>query len=155
MDLKGASLQGFRSVIRSSAVALCLLLAMVAQTRIDFPQVKAPSVLLTQRSVCVDDLATPTAKRLGALRISSSGGPVDAVNLSEALMRVQMLSMNLAIPPSCAGLELYTLLFADGPRVMVGIPDDGSVSKSPKWVAVPITPPGTNTGTALRIEQLR
>jgi hypothetical protein len=64
--------------------------------------------------------------------------------------------MNLAIPQSCAGLELYTLSFSDGSqRVMVAIPDDGNISKSPKWVAVPITPPGTASGTALRFEQLR
>lgn len=138
-------------------LAILVSVTLCGQTRIDFPQqVKAPSVVLTQRSVCIDDLATPTAKRLGANGISSTGAPSDAVNLSEALMRVQLLDMNLAIPPSCAGLELYTLSFADGgQRVMVAIPDDGNISKSPKWVPVPITPPGTASGTALRFEQLR
>jgi hypothetical protein len=129
-----------------------------SQTRIDFAtQVKAPSVVLTQRSVCVDDQATPTAKRMGAISITTSGAPSDSVSLPSALQRVQMLDFNnLTPPPSCAGLELYTLSFSDGQqRVMVAIPDDGNISKSPKWVPVPITPPGTVTGTALRFEQLR
>ncbi len=44
----------------------------------------------------------------------------------------------------CTNLELYTLSFSDGSqRLMVAIPDDGLISKSIKWVPVPIVPPGT------------
>jgi hypothetical protein len=149
--------QGLTASHSARWIAILASATLCGQTRIDFPQqVKPPSVVLTQRSVCVDTLATPTAKRLGANTISPTGAPSDAVNVSEATTRVLLLDMNLAIPQSCAGLELYTLSFSDGSqRVMVAIPDDGNISKSPKWVAVPITPPGTASGTALRFEQLR
>jgi hypothetical protein len=47
--------KGFRRMVRSLAIALCLILAVVAQTRLDFPQqVKGlPSVVLIQRAVCI------------------------------------------------------------------------------------------------------
>lgn len=118
--------------------------AVISSIQVSPLFVLSASVVMTQRSVCVDDLATPTAKRLGANSISPVGAPSDAVNIFEATTRVLLLDMNLALPQSCAGLELYTLLFSDGgQRVMVAIPDDGNISKSSKWVAVPITPPGT------------
>ncbi len=141
--------KGFRRMVRSVAI-LIVNAAVFAQTRIDFPQqVKAPSVILSQRSVCVDGLATPTATRIGAIGISSNSAPSDTVSVFRAAQRLQVLDMNPP-NPECAGLELYTLLFADGSqRVMVAIPDDGNISKSPKWVTVPITPPGTSTAVGL------
>jgi hypothetical protein len=56
----------------------------------------------------------------------------------------------------CSGMELYTLSFSDGSqRIMVGIPDDGNISKSARWIPVPITPAGTSRGTAVSYEQFR
>jgi hypothetical protein len=142
-------MQTFQSLTTSHSarwVAILVSATLCGQTRIDFPQqVKAPSVVLIQRSVCVDDLATSTAKRLGAISISPTGAPSEVVNISSAIQRLLVMDMNPP-NPECAGLELYTLSFSDGQqRVMVAIPDDGNIFKSPKWVAVSITPPGTST----------
>lgn len=53
-------------------------------------------------------------------------------------------------PSDCTGLELYNLLFADGTqKILVGIPDDGTISKDAKWTPVPITPPGTSTAVGM------
>lgn len=67
--------------------------------------------------------------------------PIPSVTLIQRAICVEQAPITGS---DCSLMELYTLSFSDGSqRIMIGIPDDGTISKSVKWVPVPITPPGT------------
>ena len=79
----------------------------------------------------------------------------------KGLPGVVMIQRSICVPAvptttsNCTGMELYSLLFANGTqRIMIGVPDDGNISQNAQWTPVPLTPPGT-TGTAVSFAQVR
>ena len=102
---------------------------VLSESRIDFTGCRAPA--------STDPFPAVQAQT----QISFTQVRVPSVVMIRRAVCVEPLPITVR---DCTNLELYTLSFSDGSqRIMVGIPDDGNISKSVKWVPVPIVPPGT------------